>query len=1220
MEFSSEEILNTITDERGNTLISDINDLYDLLDEVPEDEDYGRWLVDMVQNERLTEDNFEQIYNLIPDGAVYEYTAAHYEDEEEANPEFKELMYVKSPLHDIHTIRRAAIAIIAGAVGENITDETEYINNINSGYETYREYDTITPSFSINAYVESSDIVGYFEKQFPDDEHLRYDFNIDDDSLMCVFSALFKQDDEMYTLCNEEKPLPEEENDFYARVINKCNLTVQETFAISANNVHQIYRIMGKVYKINMNISYYYLKENKESISAKNLNKKTLKIVGNESDQLINLAVAKLGNHLFNINKGNHRREDALNYLQKVGQMYDQLPNRKKRTRFSELNRLSREHAKTFKQLQNDLLRNPHKLLDEKEDYIVREKIDEDVHGTDKNKVVYVPFVFDYETVLNENNEHCIYSYVVRKIDISDNTSGSGPRPTPIPVDNTSGSGPRPTQESFFTNQPFKVLNPKDVKSKRLNPLVRLFEFVIRNTKQDERAILFAHNGAKFDNLINLKLAANTFGMHSFKEVTAGPNNDIMLSLDITYSYRKGKNLKNYLKKVISFRDSYKLLDCRASDIPANYGIEDFKLPYCYQLYNDLFKPGTKLTAYQIDTFFKDKEDNRFVKRSSKGEVTLDTKTAEAYERIYNGDILNDNLSDNLKQDIIIYREALKKKKCYYLPKEYCVLYNKYDVVVVEQGLLKMQEYLRSLHSIESICSLVESTPYANTPQCQALLKTIKENNMCIPSVVDLDIFKYRSLASLVFDMAKKAGVFDNICQLKGNLKKFIQLSVVGGRVMKNPDDNKNVHIAENYDHFMSLVGKDSTPELDKEINDKAMDCMIDNDAVSLYPSAISLCYMPAGEPEIINLNDENQKIVADNIHKVLAKCRTSSTNNIVSSQERQYFCLDITTNKDLDYPILSELDENGIRRFRNGSFKKIVIGDTTLSDVIKYQDAKVTRVYTVVRFKSTCSRFSEFIKTLFMLRAIFKLIKLPCQNAIKLIMNSSYGRTILKQSIYKKSYKRYSTPEDKNNFYKFVSKNYFHIKPQLDKIGMYVRVQKRDLVDNPTGYPHIGSYILEMSKMLMNKMFDKLYSNGFHVYYTDTDSIHTTAGSLTKVGDMLGSDMTKFHSDFDAPGCRPVNPKVGIFAIKSIFVMKKCYYDKLFCVDYKTNKYTIREHKRAKGVPVSFMSEDIYEKLLKGESLECEFRDHRDMILRKNKQGGLVSLQSFKRTISRTN
>lgn len=126
--------------------------------------------------------------------------------------------------------------------------------------------------------------------------------------------------------------------------------------------------------------------------------------------------------------------------------------------------------------------------------------------------------------------------------------------------------------------------------TERTNPIIKLFNFVIANTEDNERAILFAHNGARFDNLIVLKLASETYGMDGFREVNAGPNNDIMLSLDITYMYKKKRHDVGFLKKVISFRDSYKLLDCSAANIPANYGTTSFKLPYCYNFYNEMFK------------------------------------------------------------------------------------------------------------------------------------------------------------------------------------------------------------------------------------------------------------------------------------------------------------------------------------------------------------------------------------------------------------------------------------------------------------------------------------------------------------------------------------------------------------------------------------------------------------------------------------------------------
>lgn len=1206
-DFDVDDVLGAITDPSGESdVLTDLENLYAAFNRKLEYEDKLEWLADLVQNGLLSDKNLIDIYDLIPDGTVYEFSASNQTEGQDIGTVTNR--YVKTPEADPLTKERAAFAMISDILDiPLIYDPNEFLQEggpegtPGSDYQYYQAYDSIEPGFTTLNSVSITPPVGFFPKMFPDDEHIKFNFNSDDENLFCVFSALFKQSDKLYVHCNLLKPTnKKEERDFYMNIISRCNLNADEVFAITSENVQNIYKTFCKSFSLNMNITYYYMKKGEAVVGdppeLKQLNllpRKTLKYSYGKQKELLKLTIVKLENHMFNINMGSTKRKEAIMYLQKVALMYDTLPNRRVRQTIKEINQLSREHAKDFSDSQKEKLKNPELLLkdiDIESCYIDPNHPEEDL-GTIANNVTYVPFVFDFETVLNKNNEHCIYSYVIKKVN-------------------------SPAIASEFYYEPFNKM------TERTNPIIKLFNFVIANTEDNERAILFAHNGARFDNLIVLKLASETYGMDGFREVNAGPNNDIMLSLDITYKYKKKRNDVGFLKKVISFRDSYKLLDCSAANIPANYGTTSFKLPYCYNLYNEMFKIAyddeldARAKKYRMKTFFQHESQNKFTKKSNSldGVERQDAHMAEAYSKIYNNTYDFGSEFSGLKKEFEIYMQKVKKAKVYYLPEEYCIIYNKYDVYVVEQGLLKMQEYIRSLHSVESICSLIDrgSTVCGQDRSTQLKNKVI-EGNLCIPITRDINIFNYRSLASLVFDIAKKAGVFDNIFMLSGNLKKFIQLSVVGGRVMKNPQEELNDYKSKFYDYFMQQVGKDSTPQQDEEILNKALlDSIIDNDAVSLYPSAISLCKMPAGKPFIYNIEDKDQQLVLDNLHNFLKKGRS-------------FFCLDIETQKDLEFPILSEKDENGIRRFRNGKFHKLVLGDIALSDAIKYQNAKVTKVYTMVRFEKTCDRFAQFIKTLFTLRLIFKAIKLPCQNTIKLMMNSSYGRTILKQCNYKKEYKRVITDEDKIKFSRFLSKNYYHIKPELNKVGNFIKIQKRSLTDNPSGYPHVGSHILEMSKFLMNKMFCRIYEKGLAVYYTDTDSIHVKAESLNSLSDMLGEDMTQFHSDFGEVGYRGVyckdlgqtNP--GIFAIRSIFVMKKCYYDKLFCINNKTNKYEIIEHKRVKGITSEFMDERKYEMLLNGESLECDLCEYKDLVLRKTKAGMLVTLNSFKRAITKT-
>ncbi len=1194
-EFTSEDILGVITDEGNNSsLLEDLKNLYESFGEDFESEDADKWLRDITLSSKLDDANLMNIFNLIPDGSIYEFTSSKLDDSGVVQ-ERRDNAYIKNPNHNLLTIKRAVTAMISAAIDEPIIideDTTEYAVESVSGMDYYAEYNEIEPGFVISSGSDLNSPVGFFPKYFPDDEHIKFDFNINDENMFCVFSALFKQSDKLYQLCKLNKPTNEkEERDFYMELLHKCKINVEEVFAITEENVARVYRLLAAAFKFNANITYFYIKKNLKAKpnSITHLGHRTIKLESGTNEPL-KLVVAKLKNHIFNINNIKTKRKDALVYLQYVANVYDELKNRKLRSTIKEVTKLSREHAKEFSKYQKEKIANPEELLKDicVDDCCYLPEVIPETNFTDPNKVKYVPFIFDFETVLNSKNEHIIYSYVIKKVN-SDK------------------------MDLFYNHFPFEPL------TERTNPLVKLFNFVINNTEKDERGILLAHNGAKFDNLLCLKLACETYGMNQFREINAGPNNDIMMSLDITYSYKLKSTDTKCQSKVISFRDSYKLLDCKAADIPANYGTKAFKLPYCYEIYNQIFKitennTGAKLKVsdksqmkYKMTNYFSSKSNNKFILKSGKP----DEKMIVDYEKMLNGELTD--LSPLLQKEIEEYKNKLAKKKVYYLPEEYCKLYNKYDVLVVEEGLLKMQYYIRSLGSIEAIFEMMENSKVKLDDKRMEQLKEKVKQVGAIPATKDLDIFQYRSLASMVFDIAKKSGVFNDIYVVTGNLKTFLQLSVVGGRVMKNPNKELNDYKSKFYEYFMQQVGKESTEELNKEILNKAiLDSIIDNDAVSLYPSAISLCRMPAGKPEVVTLNETQSDCFIKLIPKILRSGRT-------------FFCVDIETQKDLEFPILSEKDDNGIRRFRNGKFRKIVIGDVTLSDAIKYQNAKVTRIYAIVRFDRTCDRFAQFIKKLFTLRLIFKAMKLPCQNTVKLMMNSSYGRTILKQSPYKKIYKRVYSNEDKEKFRKYIDKNYFYLKPEINKIGNYVKLNKRELTFNPSGYPHVGSHILEMSKMLMNKMFYKIYENGLAVYYTDTDSIHVQASSLLSLGDMLGEEMTQFHSDFGEVGYRGVyckelgNANPGIFAIRSVFVMKKCYYDKLFCINNETNKYEIIEHKRVKGIASAFMNEERYEKLLNGSILECDMCEYRDLIMRKTKDGVLITIDKFKRTISQT-
>jgi len=87
------------------------------------------------------------------------------------------------------------------------------------------------------------------------------------------------------------------------------------------------------------------------------------------------------------------------------------------------------------------------------------------------------------------------------------------------------------------------------------------------------------------------------------------------------------------------------------------------------------------------------------------------------------------------------------------------------------------------------------------------------------------------------------------------------------------------------------------------------------------------------------------------------------------------------------------------------------------------------------------------------------------------------------------------------------------------------------------------------MSKRIMNEVMCTAEDIGIDIMYQDTDSMHLYKDDLEPLREefrnrynreLIGSSMGQFHSDFAlVGGCPPV-------AMKSIFVMKKGYIDKL--------------------------------------------------------------------------
>ena len=179
--------------------------------------------------------------------------------------------------------------------------------------------------------------------------------------------------------------------------------------------------------------------------------------------------------------------------------------------------------------------------------------------------------------------------------------------------------------------------------------------------------------------------------------------------------------------------------------------------------------------------------------------------------------------------------------------------------------------------------------------------------------------------------------------------------------------------------------------------------------------------------------------------------------------------------------------------------------------------------------------------------------------------MNSVYGKTILKAIDTVNKF----IPKDKIDDY--MIKNYNQIKEVETLSGSdVIKVIKIKPINRHYTFVTLGVNILSMSKRIMNEVMCTAEDIGIDIMYQDTDSMHLYKDDLEPLREefkkrynreLIGSSMGQFHSDFAmVGGCIPV-------AMKSIFVMKKGYIDKL------VSDGGVAYHCRMKGVPIDVVA-----------------------------------------------
>jgi hypothetical protein len=322
-----------------------------------------------------------------------------------------------------------------------------------------------------------------------------------------------------------------------------------------------------------------------------------------------------------------------------------------------------------------------------------------------------------------------------------------------------------------------------------------------------------------------------------------------------------------------------------------------------------------------------------------------------------------------------------------------------------------------------------------------------------------------------------------------------------------------------------------------------------DYDCTSLYPSAISRLAKELGIPT--GKARKLETLLYDDIKNMIyyvVKIRITSINK---SQQIPFIGVKV----------------NGILNYTNevGEGIEMVVDKITLEDFIEFHHIEFEIVEGVYWNEGTNKTIGTIIDNLFQARIDYKKIMKAhkatdpeyksadiMQNLIKLMLNSVYGKTIMKKSDSSKTIKA-----NGENLEDYIYNNYNTIKT-ISYLNSTQSIVESNGVDDSSNFAHVGCLILSYSKRIMNEVMSVANDNDIVIYYQDTDSMHLKNVDIAKLEqcyklkyntEIRGEAMAKFHSDFSLKGAKK---GAEIIATTSIFLGKKCYVDILQSVNDK--------------------------------------------------------------------
>jgi len=434
---------------------------------------------------------------------------------------------------------------------------------------------------------------------------------------------------------------------------------------------------------------------------------------------------------------------------------------------------------------------------------------------------------------------------------------------------------------------------------------------------------------------------------------------------------------------------------------------------------------------------------------------------------------------------------------------------------------------------------------------CEVLRKGWEIFEKWISEGIGLDVNNYISISSLVDNYFRLEGVYDGVYEVSGHVREFIQRAMVGGRTMMRK--NKKAYFKQEnpkkvIKHKLMRYLKKTTRGFN--IND-FLKKLLDFDSVSLYPSSQHrLGGYLKGKPKVI----------------------TDLQYESIKDFDGYFMEIEILkVDKKLDFPLMSFVNDEGVRIFSNKmENKRIYVDKTFLEDLIQFQKVKFKIIRGYYYDEGRNYKLKDIIKKLFDKRIEMKKIKNPAQVMFKLMMNASYGKTLIKPFETDSKIMNFKTVKP------FIDRNY-HLINSIDILSnkkweeltdydlLNIKIDKP--INNHFNNAPCGVEVLSNSKRIMNEVMVLAQDLNIKIYYQDTDSLHIESSDVEILEskfkekyqrELIGKYMGQFHSDFDSEFLK----EDSIYSVESVFLGKKCYLDKLW------DGETVYEEGKDKGSP----------------------------------------------------